>query len=393
MKKLWLAFLSAWVLIFLFAGAAMAQGEAVNLVPFCGELSERECAMLESVPATMAELTSGTSENQVELYVTGGPLSSNKLSLQISTANTFVIEPETFARLRELTAMSPQALAADPEAATEAMLLPLTIDTEQTTTVTLSPDLLAMLSARFGTEIPAEIAFHSRLVDGVAYTRLADYAVFGTQPDWMPEWIGIELMAFVPAAMATEVASGEFNVEEAQDALMSPGAAMGAGVIYHVPAEQVAWYADFMQLESLGTMAIDGDTANLYRYNWNIPRYLGGPLFAQQAGILGADGEPTPASRILAIVSTILLDGLQAEVTQAVGVDDPYLYAVDMQVTWALGIAGGPPLAERPLVGLRSTTINQDLNAVDAIPVPTGAVVPPISLLMQTMKMLVPAQN
>ena len=393
MKKLWLAFLSAWVLIFLFAGAAMAQSEAVNLVPFCGELSERECAMLESVPATMAELTSGTSENQVELYVTGGPLSSNKLSLQISTANTFVIEPETFARLRELTAMSPQALAADPEAATEAMLLPLTIDTEQTTTVTLSPDLLAMLSARFGTEIPAEIAFHSRLVDGVAYTRLADYAVFGTQPDWMPEWIGIELMAFVPAAMAAEVASGEFNVEEAQDALMSPGAAMGAGVIYHVPAEQVAWYADFMQLESLGTMAIDGDTANLYRYTWNIPRYLGGPLFAQQAGILGADGEPTPASRILAIVSTILLDGLQAEVTQAVGVDDPYLYAVDMQVTWALGIAGGPPLAERPLVGLRSTTINQDLNAVDAIPVPAGAVVPPISLLMQTMKMLVPAQN
>ena len=95
MKKLWLAFLSAWVLIFLFAGAAMAQSEAVNLVPFCGELSERECAVLESVPATMAELTSGTSENQVELYVTGGPLSSNKLSLQISTANSFVIEPET----------------------------------------------------------------------------------------------------------------------------------------------------------------------------------------------------------------------------------------------------------------------------------------------------------
>jgi hypothetical protein len=393
MKKLWLAFLSAWVLMFLLAGAAMAQSDAVNQVPFCGDLSERECAALESVPAAMAELTSGSAENQVELYVTGGPLRDNRLSLQVSTASTFVLKPETFAHLRELQAMSPEALAADQQAAIEAMLLPLTIDTEDTITISFSPDLLALLSARFGTEIPTEIAFHSRLVDGVAYTRLADYAVFGTQPGWMPEWIGIELMAFVPDAIASEVASEEFNIQDAQDALMAPGAAMGAGVVYYVPPEQVAWYADFIQLESLGTVALDGEAAGVYRYSWNIPRYLGGPIFAQQVGIVGEDGQPTPVSRILAIASAILLDGLQAHVTQAVGMEDSYLYSVETQVTWALGIAGGTPLAERPTLGLRSTTINRDLNAVDSIAVPAGAVVPPISLVMQTMKMLVPAQD
>jgi hypothetical protein len=308
--------------------------------------------------------------------------------VQISTARTFVIEPQTLARLLELKAMTPEELQANPAAITEAILLPLSIDTDQTIKVALSPELSALLAARFGAEIPSEFSIHIRLVDSVLYLRLADYEVFGAQPKWLTEWIGIEVMAFLPDAVASLVASDDFDVQAAQDALAAPGAALATSIVYHVPLDQMAWYADFMQLTALGITELDGQAVQLYRLTWDIPRYLGGPLFAEQTGITEGGGQPDATSRLIAIASTLLLDGLDAEVTQAVGVDDPYLHAVEIRVEWALGIAGGSLLAERPTIGFISTTNHRALNSAPSIPAPEGALVPPLTLLVQTIKLI-----
>jgi hypothetical protein len=335
----------------------------------------------------MARLTSASTEQQVEIYVSGGPLGSTELSLHISTARTFVTEPKTLARLLELKAMTPVELTANQAAVTEAMLLPLSIDSAQTIKVTFSPELSAVLTAQFGADLPGEFSIHTRLVNNVLYLRLADYEVFGVQPEWLPEWIGIEVMAFLPDAVTSSVASNDFDVQDAQNGLEAPGSALATSIVYHVPPDQLAWYADFMQLTSLGVTELDGQAVQLYRLSWDIPRYLGGPLFAQQTGVADEGGYPNSTSRLIAIVSTILLDGLHAEVTQAVGVDDPYLHAVEIRVEWALGIAGGPLLAERPTIGFTSTTIHHALNTATSIPAPEGALVPPLTLALQIVKL------
>jgi hypothetical protein len=392
MKKLRLmplcALLGALLWVCLPAGVAQAQSEEVASVPFCGELSETECAALEATSEVMAGLTSGTSEHQLEVYFTGGSLRENKLSLNISSQSTFVAEEKTLTRMLELKSMTPEALMASPAAATEAMLLPLSIDVDETNTVAFSPELLAMLSDRFGATLPATFSYHSRIVNDVMYIRPADFAVFGAQPEWMPEWVGIRMMGFLSDTIASTVTSPHFDVTDAQDALEAPGAEFSSGVVYHVPPEQMAAYADFMHLTSGGSRALDGQLVNVYSLTWDVPRYLGGPLFAQQIGLLPANGQPSPASRLLGILGTVLLDGLHAETTQAVGVEDSYLYVVETRVEWALGLPGGRLVAERPVIGYSSRTINRDLNAVASIPAPTGAMVLPIDQLLNVIKLL-----
>jgi hypothetical protein len=69
-------------------------------------------------------------------------------------------------------------------------------------------------------------------------------------------------------------------------------------------------------------------------------------------------------------------------------VEDAYLYQVETRVEWEIGVAGGPSLAESPTIGFTSTMSNRDLNAAELIPVPEGAVVPPLNLLMQTFMLM-----
>lgn len=387
MNKLWVACLGAWIMLCLSAPVALAQAE-VGTVPFCDELSAEVCAALDGTTQMMGGLTSGSTENQVEVFLTGGPLGEQRLSLQLSSAQQFVMTPATAARLRALQALTPEELAASPDMATEAMLLPLSMDFSQTMTMAFSPELLSLLTAQLGVSVPATLTFQTRLIDQVAYIRLADYAVFGTQPEWVPEWLGIELAPFITTTMASEVTSPDFDIRDAQDALVAPGTMMATSIIYHVRPEQLPAYADFMQIAEVGTAELDGRAVKAYRVTWDIPRYVGGPLFAQQIGLAAESGQPTPASLVLGMASSILLHGLQAEVTQVVGVGDNYLYQMESRVTWDLSIAGGPLLTASPTLGVTARTVNSDLNDVAAIPVPEGAVVPPLNVLMQTFRLL-----
>jgi hypothetical protein len=122
-----------------------------------------------------------------------------------------------------------------------------------------------------------------------------------------------------------------------------------------------------------------------YRLTWDIPRYLGGPLFAEQTG---APQHPSPQSYLYGSMGSVLFNGLDAGMNQAVGVDDSYVYSEAAVVEWALGIPGGPPLATRPTLGFSSTMQNSDLNSVIDISPPETAVVPPLNFILAIVNML-----
>ena len=388
MKKLWSAVAGALLLVCLSVGVAAAQSEEPGKVPFCGELSAGECAALQASADAMAGLTSGSTVNEIEISFTGGPPNHSGFSLRFTTDSTFVTEPETLARLEELKAMTPEELAADSAAITETLLLPLSIDRAQAATLSFSPELEAALSSRLRRDIPAQITFSVRIIDNVLYVRLADLAAFGLDPQRWPEWIGIDLMAFMPRSIAQTTSDPDFNAADAQAALTPPGALLANHVVYSIPPEQTAWYADFMQLVSLGTGTVDGQPVNRIYLSYDMPRYLGGPLFAQRRGALDRSGHPSAASLALGTAGNIVLDGLRATTLQTVGTGTPYLYDVNTEVKWAFGIPGGQLLADRPTLRIRATTTNRDLNAVESIPVPDEALVVPINFIMQMIGMM-----
>jgi hypothetical protein len=178
-------------------------------------------------------------------------------------------------------------------------------------------------------------------------------------------------------------------VAAAQAQLAAPGVAMAPNMIYNLPVAQVPAYADFMQLTSVGITDLEGVPVNTYRLTWDIPRYIGGPLFAEQAGF-AAEGHPNATSLLFGSLASVLLHGLQTEATQVVGVDDGFLYRAETRVEWQLTVAGGPSLAESTIIGFSTSTINRQLNQVQFIPVPQGAFVPPLNLMIWTFRQLRP---
>jgi hypothetical protein len=73
---------------------------------------------------------------------------------------------------------------------------------------------------------------------------------------------------------------------------------------------------------------------------------------------------------------------------QAVGVSDSYVYSVDTNVTWAIGMPGGQLLSDRPTVGLAVSMHNSNLNQIESIPAPAGAFVPPINFVLAIVNLL-----
>jgi hypothetical protein len=383
MKKFWLAAAGALLLMCLSVGVASAQAEEPVTVPFCGDLTEHDCAALGASAEAMAGLTSGSSVNEFEVYYAAGAPSTDRLAVRVIVANEFVTDAETLARMAELKAMTPAEFRADAQVITDTVLLPLSIDRAQAITVSLSPDLSALIAERFEREPPTDLTFHTRVIDNVLYLRLADYAAFGLNPERVPEWIGVELAAFMPNVLADAVEDPDLNVEELQTSLAAPGAGMASSVVYRIPPTQTAWYNDFMLLTVLGDTVADGQAAQRYLLQWDIPRYLGGPLFAEMTGSAADGGYPNAQSRLMGSLGTVVLDGLSARTLQTVGRAAPYVYDVETRVEWALGLPGGGLMAERPTIGVVATTANRNLNAVEAIPVPDEALTPPLSVIMQ----------
>lgn len=384
MIKLGLASLHALLLLFLFASntfaqSTVAQNTESTKVPFCGELSEAECATLDAATDNMSGLTSGTGINQFKVYVENLPISEQELSVSVSTAYTFAITPEALTRLLLLNEMPLEELKADASTLGEAIRLPMLIDRDQVLTVEFSPEFVTYLGNALNTTIPSSLSFHLRVVNQVVYIRLADYSFLGLQSDRTPEWIGIQTRFLISNSIASALANPDLDVAAIQQQLVPPGAALANSIVYHVPAEQLAAYADFMQLNSRGLFDHNGELVSTYQLTWNIPRYVGGPLFAEQ---VGTHEFPSSTSRLYASTATLIFDGLTTQMNQSVGVEEPYIHSSDTEVRWAIGLPGGPPLAERTTIGFSRTIQNSNLNSVETIAIPQDVFVVPIDVII-----------
>lgn len=384
MRKLWLASIGAILLLCLWGGVASAQSDEPR-APFCGSLPESECASLDLSSTTMAGLTSGTSINQVKLYVTGAALGDQEVSVVLTSDRSFIIDPHTLSRLNTLSAMPPDQFAADPNAMAEAARIPFDIDVSQVITLAISPELVTRLTDATHINFPNTISFHTRTVNGVIYIRLADFTIFTQQPDWLPEWLGIQTRVIVSNTVRSSIADSTIDPAAIQQALVPPGEALAGSIIYHVPADQMALYQDFMRLVALGVSQQDGELVQVYDLTWDLPRYFGGPLFAERTG---QPDFPNAQSRLYGSLATILLDGVTANMRQAVGASNSYVYLVDTNATWAIGLPGGQLISDRPTIGVVYSMHNSNLNQLQSIAAPAEALVPPINFVLAIVNLL-----
>ena len=378
MRRIFVLFTAVLALMLLSTTVALAQDAEEAEIVYCGDLSEADCALLNASQAALWGLTSGESARVVSVYVGGFPqLASEEPTLAFSNRSMFVTDAATIDQMLALQDVDLEELAEDPDALVEVMLLPLTIDSASTTTVALSPELAAFLSEAIGSDLPGEFTYQTRLIDGVVYINLADFTGLIPQADSLGEWLGIDLMAFMPQVTEKSVAEGEVDFGDVADGLLTPGQAMMIQpyVVMIEPGQEEV-FSDFLEILPLRDAVIDGQVTAVYRMKMDVPGYVSSPAFTERfaGGASRQEGEGFDiAGTIMQIASSILASNAEAMVLQGLGYEDAYLYAEDMQMGWAL--AGKS-------IDVQVQSGNANMNSIEAIPVPSDAFVPPIRLIM-----------
>ena len=378
MRRTLLLFTIVLALLLLTTMAALAQ-EAEEVV-FCGDLSEADCALLNAAQTAQWGLTSGETAKAVSVYTSGFPrLASEGPALTFNNRSMFVADGATIDKMLSLQEEDLEQMVEDPQLLAEAMLLPFAIDSASTSTVALAPEVLALLSQALGRELPAELTYETRLIDGVVYVNLADLAVLIPQADSLGEWIGIDLMAFMPQIVENNIAEGEVDLDDVAKGILTPGQAMLVQpYLVMIEPGQEQMFGEFLEILPLRDVAIDGEIAAVYRMKMDVPGYVASPAFQARFGS-GEAGIPEYSSGVdftgilMRIVSSVLASNAEAMVIQGIGYDDAYVHAQDMQMGW--GLAGRN-------INVQIQSGNANLNNIEAIPVPANAFVPPIRLIM-----------
>ena len=400
----------ATVLLLLSTGVVLAQ-DALPTV-FCGDLDAEDCELLQASAESMADLTSGTTTTEFDIEVNGLPgLPISEADIALYVESAFVMDPDLADYLEQYAEMDPDELMSNPDLAMELSTAVLQgMDTSQFIQVEMSPNLAEILSAELEQPVPDELILNLRLIDGILYIDLASLAEVIPQLGFLGGWMGVDLVALTQLIQDEQMGE-DFDMDAMQGALIVPGLAMGGSSMQMLGMEeQVNMLEDFIQVQRLQDAVVDDEPVAIFSMTVNFGDLISSPEFLEmvisQMQATGAmdqmdmtAGEMEELGMVLGFVAPMLFQDLDFEVNQAIGLDEPYLYDSELVFDWDLGefMAMAESMSGDDLGLSESGEINmymggersnRDFDGVTSIPVPEGALVLPINMLMQLVENL-----
>ena len=377
-------------------GTAFAQDMAE---PFCGDLAEEDCTLLQDSQAAMMEVTSYTSSATYDAMLAGIPgLPADEINVNVVVEGAVTMDEAALAAAQEYAGKDQQAimeaLAADAQPLADmlsGMALDLTLSADMT------PELADAFSAQAGVEIPASASVGLIMVGGVLYADLSEFAALGA-----PEgWIGVPVAELVQA----QIDAGVFEQAAAQmdPASMDPTTATAFGV-QSMLMGQGEQFQEFMSVVRGEDVEVgDGQAGAVFDTSVDVAGLVASPAFAEMLKAL-ADAGAFEGSGLTAadIEANLPMVGMMAPMIFAdlivgnsvtVGTEDMYVYNSSTEFSWDLAgliqmaaMSGALPAeidASAPMAISFTTSVdNADFNVEQTIEAPADAMMIPVEAMM-----------
>ncbi len=391
---------AAIVLAFLLVFSAVPVFAQDLPAPFCGDLSEDDCAILTSSQDAMLAVGSGVYNSEIDFMVAGIPgLPVEEVSFNLLQDATYALDPALTAQLIEMQSMAPEEMTENMEAMFDLLLeVYATMAYDGQMQLTLPEDMAALLSAQAGMEIPEEINLQVRIVDGYGYINLDDLAVFAPGQEGLEGWAGIDILSVMEMGLQESMQQAETNPASM--------ASFGIGNFFN-SEEGRAMIEPFISIERLEDIAIDGQDVAVFDNTFNVSSFVASPLFRdliisqlptinQLAETELTEEEATEALTMLSFVGPMLFAGLDFHTSQAIGLEDFYTYQSDFVFNWDLsslvavarmvdsdGAMGLSTLMGdvEPIINFEISTMASDHNNTEEITAPEGAQIIPLEAM------------
>jgi hypothetical protein len=368
-------------------GTAFAQDEMP--APFCGDLSEEDCTLLQDAQAAMMEVSSYNSSATYDISVAGIPgLPADNININLMMDGSFAMDEAAMAAAMQLMGKDQQAVmtALGEDASALADLIN-GWNVDATINYEMTSELADLLGVQSGVTIPASASVGVIMADGVLYLDLSAFSALGA-----PEgWIGIPAGELVQA----QIDAGVFEQAAAQmdPANLDPSTAASLGLANMLTGNQQQ-FEQFMTIERS-----EGDNGEaVFTSSVDVAGFVASPEFAglitsladagafAESGLTSADIEANLP--MVGMMAPMIFADLVVSNSISIDPETNYVTNTSSEFSWdlagllqmaAMGGALPPEIdASAPMSFSFTTSIdNSDFNAEQTIEAPADAMMIP----------------
>lgn len=367
--------------------------------PFCGSLSEEDCAILaDSQDATMA-VESSSSYIDVSITIAGIPgLPADELTFNYTQDAVASLDPELAMEIAEMQQMSPDELMENMDGMTEALLdLYANLGLDADISFTMPQEVADMISAQAGgIEVPTELTAMVRMIDGYGYANIDELAAQIPELTGLSGWYGIDVVSLME--MGFEESMSASNTGPDMAASMT-----GFGLTSFMNSEEGrAMLEEYIEVERVADATVGDQDVAVFSTTFDFGRFIGSPVFAEilmsQRETINAaidmdltESQLNEALSLLPMFGPMLFTGLDFEIVQRIGLEDSYVHESELTFHWDLSsiIAVAQmadaslelPAGIAPVISIDIINDAADFNAIDAIEAPENAMIVPLEAM------------
>jgi len=360
--------------------------------PFCGDLSDDDCALLADSQDASLEVESSSSSMSIDILIAGIPgLPADELAFNYSQDASAALDPAIAMEIVEMQQMAPEDLMDDMDAMVAVLLeLYATIALDADVSFTMPDEIAELISDEAGIAIPTTLSAMLRMVDGYGYVNIDELATEVPELAGVSGWFGMDVVSLMEIGFEDAMADDNSGPDMA-------ASMTGFGLTsYFNSQEGRDMIADYVEVERVNDTAIDGQDVAVFVTTFDFGRFVGSPVFAEilqsqremineAADMDLSEAELTEALSLLPMFGPMLFTGLDFEIEQQIGLDDLYIHESALTFHWDLSsiiavasMAGTDlnlPEGIAPVISLDVANSIFDVNAIDAIEAPEGAMI------------------
>lgn len=379
-------------LLLLLLAASVAPAFAQMPEPFCGDLSDDDCAILMDSQDATLEVESSSSSLNVDILIAGIPgLPADELAFNYAQDSTVALDPELAMAIMEMQQMAPDELMDNMDAMVESLLdLYENVAIDTAVSFTMPQEIADAASAEAGLEIPTTLSAMLRMVDGYGYANIDELAAEIPELAGVSGWYGLDVVSLMEASF-------EQSMDSANSGPDMAASMTGFGLTSFLNSQEGRdMLADYIEVERVDDSTIDGQDVAVFQTTFDFGRFVGSPAFAellvsQRAMINQAmdmdlsEADLTEALSLLPMFGPMLFTGLDFEITQSIGLEDFYIHDSSLTFHWDLSsliavarMADASlelPEGIAPVINFDVTNSAADFNAIDDIEAPEGALI------------------
>jgi hypothetical protein len=367
--------------------------------PFCGDLSEEDCALLQDSQAAMQEVTSYTSAATYDAMISGIPgLPADEINVNVAVDGAFALDEAALAASAKFVGKDQQAvmeaLAEDAQPLAD-LLNGLSFD--MTLNAELTPELADLLSAQAGLTIPASASVGLIMAGGVLYADLSEFADLGAPEGWIGVPVGELIQAQIDAGVFADAAA------QMDPANLDPSTAAALGLQSMLMGQGEAFQEYMSVVRGEDAEVGDGQTGAVFDTSVDVAGLVASPAFTDMitaladagafegSGLTAADIEANLP--MVSMMAPMLFADLVVGNSVTIGTEDMYVYNTSTEFSWDLAgliqmaaMSGALPPeidASAPMAISFTTNVdNADFNVEQTIEAPADAMMIPVEAMM-----------